>query len=846
MSALRLALIAIFATVSTAFAQAPPPVPALPDTPRITTYALSASTCNCSVGFALYGDSTDYWDWVEVWVNGVNQPFNDAKGGINWTITSPTGQLATIPRPISDAILTFSAPVTGTVEIVGARRPRRVSQFSESRGVAARDLNQAITDIIAMLRETWDKINDVSGRTILSQPGVTLGGLPQPAQCAGAYLAFDNTGENPICVMPTATGGLPSPAWIITPTTSESFNAGVSFAIAAGYSEVDVTPGVYNFCKTSNVNFEKIPAAIFINGPGNLTIDFHGSTVNLCGQQVTDYAMLFVAQNAIPGTTFTLKNVTFDYQYPPFVQANLTAKTTCTGGTGGSATFSIIGSYLPPWTSVQRMDQYFFNGLYKNYLFNVPTGAPTVVGGSSLASYQLAFNDSVSCAALASSSMFVGGYYGLASNEFAVNTIDLFHMANVVFSNVVVRHSAGNGFTTWGANDVTLINGSGCSPALDPSVTWRSVNGACLIFPAMSGKLTTDPTTVAIASGDDAMYSAPYLMQVISNPSSPYTTMTLTNSSNTQVGDVLQFVDGTGVLQGTFVVQTLTPSGANITVTGFWSGTAPTVTTSYSVYDQSQAPSFCDVEGGKFGWTPNRAIFLNCNTVKVHNAYMANTGAAGFLAQYGGGPGISFNVGLVTSLFDISNNVIVNTNYLNDSTEGAINIWGFGSSYTNTAPAGQYSTVLIKDNTILFAGSGGVYVNAALNVFSQNNTFQNWYTVGAPPTNYQNCSGIVSNPWAYAETYCNDYDVELGGSSFNLRTNNVTYAGVTLLHTSTRYNWSIAYLPPCGATTVGQTALVTNGVLPTSYPQLVGSTAGTAQWPAACNFNTVGYYWYYQ
>ena len=183
--------------IQTSFAQAPPAVPGLPDTERRTSYTISASTCACAVNFALYGDSTDYGNWLEVYVNGVLQNAG------TYTITSPTGQLATIPRPITDAILTFNANVTGTVQIVGARRPRRVSQFTEGRGVPARDLNQALTDIIAQNRESWDKINDVSGRGLFSQPGNTVGQLPLPSQCASSYLTFDSTGLNPVCVPST-------------------------------------------------------------------------------------------------------------------------------------------------------------------------------------------------------------------------------------------------------------------------------------------------------------------------------------------------------------------------------------------------------------------------------------------------------------------------------------------------------------------------------------------------------------------------------------------------------------------------------------------------------------------
>jgi hypothetical protein len=180
-------------SLSPALAQAPPAVPALPDTERRTSYSISSSTCACAVGFALYGDGTDYGNWLEVWLNGVLQPSS------GYTITSPTGSLSSIPRPITDAVLTFNSPTTGTVQIVGARRPRRTTQFPENRGVAARDFNQALTDIISQNREIWDKTNDVTGRALMSQPGNTVGLLPLPVNCQSALLGFDASGLNPTC-----------------------------------------------------------------------------------------------------------------------------------------------------------------------------------------------------------------------------------------------------------------------------------------------------------------------------------------------------------------------------------------------------------------------------------------------------------------------------------------------------------------------------------------------------------------------------------------------------------------------------------------------------------------------
>ncbi len=194
----RLSFVLLLAlSLAPAFGQVPPPVPALPDTERRTSYALSASTCSCTVNFVLYGDSTDFSNWIEVWLNGVQIQYNDPVKG--WTITSPTGPLATIPRPITDGVLTFANAQTGTVQIVGARRPRRVSQFAENQGVSARNLNQVITDIVAMLREAWDKINDVTGRIIVAPPGEIMTPLPPKSNRAGFGLCFDTNGNPTVC-----------------------------------------------------------------------------------------------------------------------------------------------------------------------------------------------------------------------------------------------------------------------------------------------------------------------------------------------------------------------------------------------------------------------------------------------------------------------------------------------------------------------------------------------------------------------------------------------------------------------------------------------------------------------
>jgi hypothetical protein len=178
---------------------APPPVPALPDTQRLTSYSISAQTGPFNVNFAIYGDGGDYGNWIEVWLNDVQQT-----AVTNFVLSSPTGPITAIARPISDAQVTLTTAGTGTLVIIGARRPRRTTQFSENVGVAARDLNQALTDIFADQREGWD----FARTRQLYFPGgetVTPTQFPIAAARANRFLSFDGSG-NPSLLAATISG----------------------------------------------------------------------------------------------------------------------------------------------------------------------------------------------------------------------------------------------------------------------------------------------------------------------------------------------------------------------------------------------------------------------------------------------------------------------------------------------------------------------------------------------------------------------------------------------------------------------------------------------------------------
>jgi hypothetical protein len=225
------AALSLLSSTAASFAQLPPPIPALPDVERRTAYSITASTCNCTVNFALFGDSTDFSNWVEVYLNGVRVNFND--GVFGWKITSPTGSLATIPRPITDAVLTFNTAQTGTVQIVGARRPRRTSQFNENTGIPARNVNQVITDITATLREMWDKTNDMTGRGVFAPPGETMNILPPMASRASMSACFDSGGNLTSCVSVSSSTFVAGSGIVFTGTNPTTISANIPLGTAA-------------------------------------------------------------------------------------------------------------------------------------------------------------------------------------------------------------------------------------------------------------------------------------------------------------------------------------------------------------------------------------------------------------------------------------------------------------------------------------------------------------------------------------------------------------------------------------------------------------------------------------
>lgn len=305
MKRLALALLLALGIIEPALAQLPPPVPALPDAERRISYSISGTTCACSIPFALFGTSTDVDAWVEVWIAGVKYLSTDPTHG--WVISSVTGPLASIPRPITNGVLTFNQVQTGTVQIVGAERPRRLSQFTNNAPVAARDLNLAFTDLVAQNRETWDKTNDVTGRALLGLPGETITQLPSATARASSILGFNGSG-NPIAISPSIGTGT-----VIGPNSSIDGHVAV-FSGITGQMIKDGGPSVGTMTSViqgNGLSFTTTPCitSCTISLSNTPTLGVSGAsigTINLAGN--TSGTALITPQAAAGTPTLTLPN----------------------------------------------------------------------------------------------------------------------------------------------------------------------------------------------------------------------------------------------------------------------------------------------------------------------------------------------------------------------------------------------------------------------------------------------------------------------------------------------------------------------------------------------------------
>jgi hypothetical protein len=601
------------------------------------------------------------------------------------------------------------------------------------------------------------------------------------------------------------------PGQFVAPASAAALNTALASAISAGQVGLSLVPGTYSVAKTTTGS-DGFPTAVLINTPGNFTFDGQGSTLSLVGADVSSYANIITAQNAVPGTTLTLKNLTLQYASPPFAQAVLSSKTACVANANGSATFTMYSGFAPAWASVLRLDQVNPNanpvtgtvGLFVANVYDDYGTSPLPMTNLGGGSYSLAFNGTAQCAALASSSMTVGYAFTLMNTQFYTEGIKFLGVASVVLDNVRVVDTAGHAFTFIGANNVTIKNGTAVSPALG---AWRSSNAGGFAFIATSGVVTADPSTQALATGDDSFFIAPYIDSITLVNSRTSIQTAGVGATPFAVGDTFQFIDPNGVLQGTAIVSGTSTSAGN-TVFAFYSPGAPSgVSTSWVMVDRSQAPSLC-VISGTYGGSPTRAIYTSCIEQVFNQPTVKDTGAGAIYVTYDDG-----NIGIVPSSVVFNQPTAVNTNYAADAFDATFEVAGWNIARTAAATAGQIGTVAFNNPVCQTSGTGCLYAGSAKEVAVSFGSFQSWYQVAGTPGNTQGCGSLL---YESAVAFCNDTNVVYSPGYFLSGGSEEGYSGSTI---------NSPALP--SASLVGLTAAGSGfGVAPSTWTDTQACTAG--------------------
>lgn len=155
----------------------PLPTPAIADAPRSVDYTPNNSAGPFPVPFPVFEGTGDD---LAVTLDGV--PVT------NWTFAGDQIEgFYGSPGCWVNGTITFDAPITGALRIVGRRRPRRVDQFAEGRGVPARDHNLELNRLTATQREIFDRVEDIAAATSDIIPAVTA--LTAQAQQAASDAA---------------------------------------------------------------------------------------------------------------------------------------------------------------------------------------------------------------------------------------------------------------------------------------------------------------------------------------------------------------------------------------------------------------------------------------------------------------------------------------------------------------------------------------------------------------------------------------------------------------------------------------------------------------------------------
>lgn len=131
--------------------------PFIADADRVTTYDPVASTGPFPVTFPVFEETG-----ADLHVTLDGEPVT------NWTAVATTYPGFYGAPNTYQLTLTFDVAITGALVIEGRRAPRRISQFSEGRGIPSRDHNTALNELTAIAREFFQRLRDLDSRLLES------------------------------------------------------------------------------------------------------------------------------------------------------------------------------------------------------------------------------------------------------------------------------------------------------------------------------------------------------------------------------------------------------------------------------------------------------------------------------------------------------------------------------------------------------------------------------------------------------------------------------------------------------------------------------------------------------
>jgi hypothetical protein len=240
-----------------ALAQAPPPIPPIPDAPRTITYNITSSTAQVSVPFAVFGDCSD----IQVQINGLTVPLPTSV----WNCASASGfALNTLPLPITDMVVNLTPPLTSaTLVITGAWHPRNLS-VPTAPGINRREYEQAVSTLVAAQRELYAGYQFNGLLPIFAAPPPIGATTPN----TGAFTSLSSSGT----ISGTGFSNYlltPPPIGATTPSTGAFTTLSASGAVSGtGFSSYFASPPALGSTSPSSAAVTTLSASGAVSGAG--------------------------------------------------------------------------------------------------------------------------------------------------------------------------------------------------------------------------------------------------------------------------------------------------------------------------------------------------------------------------------------------------------------------------------------------------------------------------------------------------------------------------------------------------------------------------------------------------